>query len=496
MPDLATGMEGDSVSPSTAVIPRATIRQMCQRRQIALDLFGKAYTALAAADEAFTAAAAAHRAIDQRSRQDRYTYFSKEEEAHFLGGFKLPPLDTFTATARKMIDRRMWAVLIEITELERLMDKQAKDELHKQLQEDVPEAIEENILATLERFMGDADMIFKRGIANCFSTLDRRFRSHDGWKIGSRVILDRAFDEWGHWSHYSNKRDTLYDIERTFNVLDGGDNPHAIGGIVAAVDFSRRNGGMRRHQSECESEYFKIRCYKNGNAHVWFKRDDLVEKVNRLLGEYYNAGIPEEREPDEDTGLLNPKTLPAKRYGFFPTPDGVATQVMEYLPLRQAADAPALTLLEPSAGTGNLAAPAARAGAVVDCIEVQPHLAALLRKTRRYRKVICSDFLATAPDPNNLYDRVLANPPFDRERDIDHVMHALKFLKPDGCLVAIMSAGTEFRETRKSIAFRALMQKMGAWWRDLPEGSFASSGTYVNTIVLRVWKDGRRQSYW
>ena len=83
-----------------------------------------------------------------------------------------------------------------------------------------------------------------------------------------------------------------------------------------------------------------------------------------------------------------------------------------------------------------------------------------------------------------------------RERDIDHVMHALKFLKPEGCLIAIMSAGTEFRETRKSIAFRELMDKMGAKWRDLPAGSFASVGTYCNTIMLRVWKDGRQQRYW
>lgn len=78
-----------------------------------------------------------------------------------------------------------------------------------------------------------------------------------------------------------------------------------------------------------------------------------------------------------------------------------------------------------------------------------------------------------------------------RERDIDHVMHALAFLKPDGCLTAIMSAGTEFRETRKSTAFRALMKSMGARFKDLPAGSFSSVGTNCNTIVLTVWKNGQ-----
>jgi phospholipid N-methyltransferase len=393
-----------------------------------------------------------------------------------------------------VIDRRMWSVLIEITDLEKLMDKQAKDELQRDLIENVPEATEENIFATLEQFMLDADTVFKRGIANCFSKLDRRFRSHDGWKIGSRVILSHAFNDWGGWSYNTNQRDTLVDIDRTFHVLDGRDAKHLVGGIVWTVDNARRHGG--RHQSVHESDYFLIRAYKNGNAHIWFKRDDLVEKVNRLLAGYYGAVIPEEREPEDDGGLFAAKTTPAKRYGFFPTPDAAAELALEQLPLHREEGAPALTVLEPSAGTGNLARRAAKRGTVVDCIEYQPQMASALRRSRLYRKVLCGDFLTIEPDPAKLYDRVLMNPPFDRERDIDHVVHALKFLKPDGCLVAIMSAGTEFRETRKSIAFRDLMKRLRGRWRDLPDRSFASVGTNVNTIVLRVWNDGRAQTYW
>jgi hypothetical protein len=76
------------------------------------------------------------------------------------------------------------------------------------------------------------------------------------------------------------------------------------------------------------------------------------------------------------------------------------------------------------------------------------------------------------------------NPPFDDERDIDHVTHALKFIKPDGWLLAIMSAGVEFRETRKATAFRKLIETRKGWMVDLPAGSFASVGTYVNTVLV------------
>ena len=99
------------------------------------------------------------------------------------------------------------------------------------------------------------------------------------------------------------------------------------------------------------------------------------------------------------------------------------------------------------------------------------------------------------PDPDGLYDRIFMNPPFDRERDIDHVMHALRFLKPDGYLVAIMSAGTEFRDTKKAVSFRALMAERRARFSDLPAGSFAHAGTYVNTCLLRMWADGRKVRY-
>jgi hypothetical protein len=62
-------------------------------------------------------------------------------------------------------------------------------------------------------------------------------------------------------------------------------------------------------------------------------------------------------------------------------------------------------------------------------------------------------------------------------------------------LISIMSAGTEFRESKKTTQFRALMEQMKAQWQDLPAGSFSSAGTNINTLILRVWADGRARSY-
>ena len=474
---------------TTEVVPRATVRDMVRRRDATIELYAKAFVALNEAQQALKEAGASLSAIDTKDGANRYAYSTREEEKSFVASLTLPSRDVYAGLARKIVDRRAWASLVRMTDLESLMDTQAKDELRRQLQEEVPEVTEENAWATLQQFLTDADTIFKRGIANCFSELDRRFRSHDGWKIGSRVILTNMFDSSGFWSYSHNRRDVMHDIDRTFCVLDGNRPPDMLAGIVAAVEQARGNGWGAR-QTEIDSDYFKVRAFKNGNAHIWFKRPDLLERVNKMLGEYYNAGIPEEREAKADP-LSTPKTSLAKNYGFFPTPDRVAALLLESVPLYRREDELPKTVLEPSAGTGSLARLAAAKGAQVDCVEVHPERAVALRSERRYRNVVQADFLTLRPD--RFYDVVVMNPPFDRERDIDHVLHAMKFLKPDGSLHAIMSAGTEFRETRKSSAFRELMEAKGAQWRDLPAGSFSSAGTNVNTVILRFQNDGKKR---
>lgn len=497
---------------SANIIERKTIEMIVAHRNKALELYSVAHSKMLLASDAIRAANV--EASKACPGEGKYNHFNHEKKAKpTIRGQDIEPLDEYMREMRKIVDTDCWAYVIQLSNLESVMDKEAKDQLRQALQTEPPEITFENIRATLEQFIVDADTIFKRGIANCFSSLDRRFRSHDGWKIGGRVILTYAFDEWGGWNYHRNHDDTLIDIERIFLKLDGIDAP-LYGGIVDQVRRSR--GGHGRRQSEFKNEYFTIRGFKNGNCHIWFNRDDLLDRVNQLLGEYYGAPIPEDRDADPDTGLNDPKTSLAKNYGFFPTPEDAGTRMLKKVTLLRSKEKSQLKILEPSAGTGNIARRCLRSieeldnwsggrerhqndyrfDNVVDCVEFQKPLADALRREGIFRKVYNLDFLLLKPETTGLYDIVAMNPPFDRERDIDHVMHALQFLEDDGTLVAIMSAGTEFRETKKSIAFRALMEKMKADWEDLPAGSFSSVGTNCNTLILRVHKDGQRSRYY
>lgn len=146
---------------------------------------------------------------------------------------------------------------------------------------------------------------------------------------------------------------------------------------------------------------------------------------------------------------------------------------------------PRIAFQEPSAGRGALARLAHRAGGVVTCVEIQRGNADELSR-KGYPDVICADFFDHSPETLGQFDRVVMNPPFDGGRDIDHVVHALAFVKPGGRLVSVMSAGVEFREDRKTADFRALVERYGGSFRDLPPGSFAESGTMVNTCIVSI----------
>ncbi|MFI6889135.1 DUF3560 domain-containing protein [Streptosporangium canum] len=166
----------------------------------------------------------------------------------------------------------------------------------------------------------------------------------------------------------------------------------------------------------------------------------------------------------------------------FVSPPHIAALVVDLAGVK-----PGMTVLEPSAGAGALLRAAVELGAVVDCVELAPQMAAVLRDSGLARKVHQSDFLAVdraALDP--AYDRVVMNPPFSKGQDVAHVAYALSFLKPGGQLVAVMSNGVTFRKDKGYPAFRDLVEARGGEFIPLPDDAFAVSGTDVRTVIAVI----------
>lgn len=177
--------------------------------------------------------------------------------------------------------------------------------------------------------------------------------------------------------------------------------------------------------------------------------------------------------------------------GQFDTPAALADRVCQLADLKAGQ-----LIYEPSAGIGNLVAAAIRAigtGAGIFANEIDPKRHAQCVSTN-YRAfggggISMKDFLTIdtvqAGKDNLLFDRVIMNPPFANQADIDHVQHALQMLKPGGRLVAIMSASVKFRTNRKTTEFRQLIDGISQW-EAVPEKAFAESGTNVNAVIAAI----------
>lgn len=182
--------------------------------------------------------------------------------------------------------------------------------------------------------------------------------------------------------------------------------------------------------------------------------------------------------------LTGEVTVPRDDFEFFPTPNNVVAKMIAEADIRDG-----MSVLEPSAGDGRLVR-AAATGAVVTAVELNPNMISILCDPGMAQRVIAGDFLSiTETSSLGKFDRVIMNPPFGRQRDIDHVTHALKFLKPGGRLVAVMAAGVMFRTNAKTLRFRELIEaEADCSITPLPPESFKSSGTSVNTCLVRVVK--------
>ena len=160
---------------------------------------------------------------------------------------------------------------------------------------------------------------------------------------------------------------------------------------------------------------------------------------------------------------------------LFPTPPDLAARMVEAAKIE-----PHHRVLEPSAGTGNLLR-AIGPGPDKVAVEINQQLLKPLAMSESGLRVYSGDFLEEQPDVLGQFDRVVMNPPFQNGADIRHIEHALTFLKPGGRLVALCANGP-----KQQLRLRALAERSGGWWEDLPAGSFSEQGTNVNVALLVI----------
>lgn len=137
-------------------------------------------------------------------------------------------------------------------------------------------------------------------------------------------------------------------------------------------------------------------------------------------------------------------------------------------------------VLEPSAGSGNILN--LLTGKEIHFCEIDKNLSSKLEKKYKF---VCDDFLNYKP--NFKYDRIVANPPFNKGQEIDHVMHMIDCCKNGGRIITVMSNGITFKTDKKTIELKNRLNKCAMSHMIKNEDcAFEEAGTKVSTIILVI----------
>ena len=175
-----------------------------------------------------------------------------------------------------------------------------------------------------------------------------------------------------------------------------------------------------------------------------------------------------------------------KAEGFYPTPPKAVDRLLELADISSGH-----TVFEPSAGSGRIMdAVKAAHGDAVSITGMEKHVSLMELLGAKGHEVENGDFL----QHKGQYDRIVMNPPFERDQAIDHVQHAFEQLKPGGKLVAVVPGNDRtYREggRTKRRSFAEFVDTHGEF-EALPEDSFKGSDaprqTGVNTSLVVLTK--------
>jgi type I restriction-modification system DNA methylase subunit len=179
----------------------------------------------------------------------------------------------------------------------------------------------------------------------------------------------------------------------------------------------------------------------------------------------------------EQTGNLK------KEYQFFATPDKLADLLVkksEFKPLDR--------ILEPSAGQGAIVNAICRVypNALIHCCELMPTNVMILNKNSNVI-MVHDDFLQLSEEDK--YDRIIANPPFAKNQDIEHVLKMYNHLNPGGRIVSIMSNHWRTSKNKLETSFRSFLEKVGGVViENVAQGAFKESGTNISSCIVVIDK--------
>ncbi len=275
MSEIQVNNDSDVITGHTEIISSTSIERIVTGRNAALLQIEELIQQLADIST-LTSSIGGKTARDWAMRQD-----------FRCGCWLMENVKTAMSTITCNLDRSIWRDLMKKSGMISLMDAQARKQWDNNLEgDDIPEISEANILSTFEQLHHSKADVFERGIINVFKGLSWDYKTNSPCQFGKKIIVNGLVDHnrWGFKLNWGWRREQLADLERMLFLLDGKPIPDNRGDISNRLMEHIRDNPAK---DVYEDEFFSIRYFQKGTAHLSFKRPELVEKMNDIISKYY-----------------------------------------------------------------------------------------------------------------------------------------------------------------------------------------------------------------
>ncbi|MCE5361560.1 MAG: DUF4942 domain-containing protein [Acidithiobacillus sp.] len=210
---------------------------------------------------------------------------------HMLRGSHtyLPYEEPEKAVAQLMqaVDAAFWSSLLNRSGIRALMSARRQEELDRQISENKSPAFEpETVASTFADLYANRASMLEEGLVDLFRGLSWDYRTNNPVKLGKKLILNYVLDSFG--SAVPRSCSKIDDLMRVLSVYDGKPIPENRHNTLSRVYQAKNDGSWA-----FETNYFTVKLYKKGSAHLVFKPETqpLLDQCNRVIARHFPGAI-------------------------------------------------------------------------------------------------------------------------------------------------------------------------------------------------------------
>lgn len=217
----------------------------------------------------------------------KLTHIPEIEAGSFSQSFSVTRKDGLE-TYTKRVDASFWRALLERTQIQQVMSQAVRNQWRDSLEKcTTPTFTLEAVLPTIQALYDNRHTMLSEAVVELF-----RLRSWDKKTNRPEKFTPKQIWFYGTYVHESDH--WVESLHRILHLLDGRPEPD-WNGSVKGIIYARGSIG-KNYAGTYDHDYWSMTVYKNGNAHLTIKRQDLVDKLNDIVAARYPFALPGARK--------------------------------------------------------------------------------------------------------------------------------------------------------------------------------------------------------